>query len=178
MPVRYEYSWMDEVTKLFKGNPINILSTFVQEDKVEEVTVANFTSDVDYMLMAPEMCSKDGFALLHPTLVSGVYKLPITGTTIGVYTYYLQNDLVSMYRLQELLLTYDMPSKNIEVNGIAVTANGIQRNKKQEVSFPSGDNDPNVMQLVKTDMGNGEYDKLNVNLSSRMAKVTLKYDTY
>lgn len=178
MPVRYEYSWMDEVTKLFKGNPINILSTFVQEDKVEEVTVANFTSDVDYMLMAPEMCSKDGFALLHPTLVSGVYKLPITGTTIGVYTYYLQNDLVSMYRLQEVLLTYDMPSKNIEVNGIAVTADGIQRNKKQEVSFPSGDNDPNVMQLVKTVMGNGEYDKLSVNLSSRMIKATLKYDTY
>ena len=178
MPVRYEYSWMDDVTKLFKGNPINIKSTFVQEDKVEEITIANFTSDVDYMLMAPEMCSKDGFALLHPTMSGGVLKLPITGTTIGAYTYYLQNDLVSMYILQDLLLTYDMPSKTIEVNGVTRTADGIQRSKKQEVSFPSGDDDPDVLKLVKTDIGKGEYDKLSVNISSRMVKATLKYDTY
>ena len=178
MPVRYEYSWMDEVTKLFKGNPINIKSTFVQEDKVEEITIANFTSDVDYMLMAPEMCSKDGFALLQPTTSGGVLKLPITGTTIDAYTYYLQNDLVSMYILQDLLLTYDMPAKIIEVNGVTRTADGIQRSKKQEVTFPSGDDDPDVLKLVKTAIGNGEYDKLSVNISSRMAKATLKYDTY
>jgi hypothetical protein len=178
MPARYEYSWMDEVTKLFKGNPINIKSKFVQEDKVEEITIANFTSDVDYMLMAPEMCSKDGFALLQPTMSGGVLKLPITGTTIGAYTYYLQNDLVSMYILQDLLLTYDMPSKTIEVNGTIRTADGIQRSKKQEVTFPSGNDDPDVLKLVKTAIGNGEYDKLSVNISSRMVKATLKYDTY
>ena len=178
MPARYEYAWMDDGTKLFNGSPINVLSTFVKEDKVEEITIANFTSDIDYMLMAPEMCSKDGFALLQPYLSSGVYKLPIDGYGIGVYSYYLQNDFVSMYILQNLLLTYDMPSWNIEVDGVAVTANGIQRNKKQEVTFPAGDDDPNMQQLVKTSIGNGEYDKLSVNLSSRMAKVTLKYDTY
>ena len=130
------------------------------------------------MLMAPEMCSKDGFALLQPLMTGGTLRLPITGTTIGVYDYYLQNDLVSMYRLQELLLTYDMPSWNIEINGTATTADGIQRSKKQEVTFPAGNNDPDVLQLVKTKMGKGEYDKISLNLSSRMAKVTLKYDTY
>lgn len=178
MPARYEYSWMDEVTKLFKGNPINILSSFVKEDKVEEVNIANFTSDVDYMLLAPEMCSKDGFALLQPVADGSDYVLEITSVTIGAYDYQLQNYLVSMYVLQQLLLTYDMPSWNIEVNGVAVTASGIQRNRKQQVTFPAGDNDPNVLQLVKTTLGNGEYDKIIINLSSRMAKVTLKYDTY
>jgi hypothetical protein len=178
MPARYEYSWMDEVTQLFKGNPINILSSFVKEDKVEEVNIANFTSDVDYMLLAPEMCSKDGFALLQPVADGNDYVLEITSVTIGAYDYQLQNYLVSMYVLQQLLLTYDMPSWNIEVNGVAVTASGIQRNRKQQVTFPAGDSDPNVLQLVKTTLGNGEYDKISVNLSSRMAKVTLKYDTY
>jgi hypothetical protein len=178
MPARYEFAWMDEVTKLFKGNPINVLSTFVKEDKVEEINIANFTSDVDYMLLAPEMCSKDGFALLQPLMEGGDYVLPITGTTVGVYDYYLQNDLVSMYVLQQLLLTYDMPSRNIELNGQTATADGIQRNKKQQVTFPVGNDDPDVLQLVKTTLGNGEYDKISVNLSSRMAKVTLKYDTY
>ena len=83
-----------------------------------------------------------------------------------------------MYILQDLLLTYDMPSKTIEVNGTIRTADGIQRSKKQEVTFPSGDDDPDVLKLVKTDIGNGEYDKLSVNISSRMVKATLKYDTY
>jgi hypothetical protein len=64
MPTRYEFGWMDDVTKPFNGSPINILSGFVDKAKIESVKVADFTSDVDYMLLNPGACSKDGFALL------------------------------------------------------------------------------------------------------------------
>lgn len=179
MPARYEYSWMDDVTLPFKGNPINVVSTFVQEGKVEDVTIANFTSDVDYMLLAPDQCSKDGFALLQARdNGENVWALPFVGMSLGVYTYYMQNYYLAMIYLQSVCLTYDMPSWEIEVDGLATTAAGIQRKKKQKVTVPFGNTNPNTMQLVRTNMGDGQYDKISINLSSRMAKVTLKYDTY
>jgi hypothetical protein len=178
MPARYQYEWMDKSTDLFNGKPINVLSRFVKEDKVEEITVANFTRDIDYMLLASENCSKDGFALLQAQLVSGNWVLPYHTFMREQYEYRLQNYIVAMINLQDWFLTYDMPSWSIEVNDTAVTAKGIQRNKKQTLSFPAGDSDPDLQKLVKTAIGNGQYDKLAINLSSRMAKVTLKYNTY
>lgn len=178
MPARYQYEWMDKSTDMFNGKPINVLSRFVKEDKVEEITVANFTSDIDYMLLASENCSKDGFALLQAELVSGNWVLPYHTFMREQYEYRLQNYIVAMINLQDWFLTYNMPSWSIEVNDTAVTAKGIQRNKKQTLSFPAGINDPDLQKLVKTAIGNGQYDKLAINLSSRMAKVTLKYNTY
>lgn len=179
MPARYQYEWMDEVSEAFKGKPINILSKFVQEDKVEEVTIANFSSDLDLMLLAPEKFSKDGFALLQANLLSiGVYAVPVTSYSQGVYTYRIQNWKMAMKFLQPYFLTYDMPSWNIQVNDVATTAAGIQRAKKQTISFPVGINDPDINKLVKTYLGNGQFDKLSINLSSRMAKATIKYQTY
>lgn len=178
MPARYQYEWMDKSTELFNGSPINVVSRFVKENKVEEVTVANFTSDIDYMLLAGENCSKDGFALLQAQLINGWYELPYHTYIKFPYQYSLQNYIVSMENLQQKFLTYDMPSWNIEIDGTNVTAAGIQRNKKQTLSFPAGESDPDTEKLVKTNMGNGQYDKIAVNLSSRTAKVTLKYNTY
>ena len=64
LPERYQYGWMDETTEAFDGLPIEILSPNVEDGKIEDVTVGNFTSDVDYMLLNPSACSEDGFALL------------------------------------------------------------------------------------------------------------------
>lgn len=64
MPERYQFSWMDDVTQIFKGYPIDVISGYVERGKIENVNVRNFTSDVDYMLLNPAGCSKDGFALL------------------------------------------------------------------------------------------------------------------
>ena len=178
MPARYQFEWMDEVSDLFKGQPINVLSKFVTENKVEEINIAEFSSDIDLMLLAAEKFSKDGFALLQAEADSGEYILPSNTYADGVYNYTIQNYMVSMRFLQPNFLTYDMPSWNIELNGTATTAAGIQRLKKQTLTFPSGVNDPDLNTLVKTYIGNGQYDKVNVNLSSRAIKVTLKYNTY
>lgn len=180
MPTRYQFSWMDDVTDMFKGKPINILSSFVKENKVEDVTIANFTSDLDFMLITPESCSKDGFALFQAQLqiATQVPVIPFGYYYIGVVAHWLQNFIVSMYYAQGAFLLYDMPSWDIEVNGEETTSNGIQRNKKQTITFPIGANDPDLNQLVKTYLGNGQFDKVSINLSSRTAKVTIKYNTY
>ena len=64
MAARYQFGWMDDVTQLFDGNPIDIVSKYVNPDNIEQIDVSQFTSDVDYILLNPGEISKDGFVLL------------------------------------------------------------------------------------------------------------------
>lgn len=177
MPERYEYEWMDDVTDIFQGMPIEVQSKYVQAGKIEKINISNFTSDVDMMLLNPGAMSQDGFALLAATLQSGEYKLPYRNIYLSNVEYRVQNGYLAFPYLQPTYLLYDMPAYSIKVNGNNDVARGIQRNKKQTLTFPTGDDDPNALQLVKTNMGNGQIDKLSINLSSRISKTTLKYDT-
>jgi hypothetical protein len=89
----------------------------------------------------------------------------------------LQNGLMSFIYLHPHYWTYDLPSSNVTINGEEHTGvNGIERKKKQKVSFPSLD-DPNPLQLIKTYLGDGQIEKLSINLQSRMNDIELKYDT-
>ena len=72
MPERYQFAWMDDVTEVFKGFPIEVKSKFVTPGKIEDVTVSNFTSDVDMMLLNPENMSKDGFALFATVGINSI----------------------------------------------------------------------------------------------------------
>lgn len=64
MTARYQFGWMDEATQLFEGYPIDIVSNYVQKDKIENIDIQNFSSDVDYILLNPSAISKDGFVLM------------------------------------------------------------------------------------------------------------------
>ena len=177
MSERYQFKWMDETTEPFDGVPIQIKSAYVQEGKIEDINISNFTSDVDYMLLNPNAINKDGFALLAAVLVNNTYKLPFVRQSISGADFFLQNGIVAMSILQPNFWLYDMPARNINVNDRDTFARGIQRQKKQDLTFPIGNDDPNPLQLVKTNIGNGQIEKLSINLSSRTSKTTLKYDT-
>lgn len=64
MAARYQFGWMDDVTQLFEGYPIDIVSKYVNPDNIEQIDVSRFTSDIDYVLLNPGAISKDGFLLL------------------------------------------------------------------------------------------------------------------
>lgn len=286
MASRYQFGWMDNVTTPFKGLPIDILSGFVNAGKIEEINVANFTSDVDYILLNPSAISKDGFAFLVATTkwefkqiefeqggvsvalnksfdeqnftavndrirtngLIAVTAQKVTITQIGAGYYYgvhsydenlicradsgwltgtntiqlaagtkyifivvrksdnseisvddaayftgtingvtnrlpyitideqrLQNGYAAFAYLQQYY-AYDMPAPSYKIGNDYYTAQGIKRLKTQDVSFPAK-NDPDMVQLVKTNLGDGMIQKLSVNLSSRNVKATLNYDT-
>lgn len=61
---RYQFRWMDAVTELFEGAPIDIVSKYVDPENIENIDVSKFTSDIDYILLNPADISKDGFVLL------------------------------------------------------------------------------------------------------------------
>lgn len=285
MAARYQFGWMDDVTQLFEGFPIDIISKYVNPDNIEEISVSQFTSDIDYILLNPGDISKDGFVLMsaikldnaiinapstitaydgmtavemnvdpsilpetgitrritviskttadisfyidgyvggtrvfHNTVgsqylpaaggtsnvvttwpnnlekiiisyASGTgtitfnfaiipidgFKLPYVNFTIDSTDHILQNAYVAFMYLQRYY-AYDMPAPQYSINGVSMYAYGIKKLKNQTLKFPLL-NDPDLMQLVKTEIGNGMIQKLSVNLSSRNANATLKYDT-
>lgn len=179
MPERYQFEWMDDVTTPFEGLPIEITSKYVTAGKIEEINISNFTSDIDLMLLNPGAISSDGFALFAAVTPSGggQLELPFTRQTVDNVEYYLQNGYLAFINIQPTYWVYDMPARNFKINNFPNHAIGIERKKKQTLNFPAGTTDPNPMQLVKTYIGNGQVDKLSVNLCSRNIKATLKYDT-
>lgn len=179
MPERYQFEWMDDVTTPFEGLPIEITSKYVTAGKIEEINISNFTPDIDLMLLNPGAISLDGFALFAAVMPSGggQLELPFTRQTVDGIEYFLQNGYLAFINIQPTYWVYDMPARNFKINNIPNYAIGIERKKKQTLNFPAGTTDPNPMQLVKTYIGNGQVDKLSVNLCSRNIKATLKYDT-
>ena len=179
MPERYEFSWMDDVTEGFSGYPIEVKSKFVQRGKIESVSVSNFTSDVDYMLLNPGAMSMDGFALFGAVWdnVYEIYRLPYLQREVDGSSLSLQNGVMSFIYLHPNFWTYDLPSYSVKINKEDYgSVQGVERKKKQKVSFPSIE-DPNPLLLIKTQIGEGQIEKLSINLQSRMNHVDLKYDT-
>ena len=178
MPERYQFGWMDEVTTPFIGLPLITQSPFVEKERVEEVTVTKFTSDIDYLMLAPENCSSEGFALMGANYVSGTWKIPFATKQVeGVQTT-MQNYFLSFWHLLPSYWLYDVPTWYMNVNGQVMQSHGIQRMKQQTVTLPSGDTDPDPMRLVRTYVGDGEVRKMSIKLSSRMADFSLNFDTH
>lgn len=270
MAARYQFGWMDDVTELFDGYPIDIISKYVNPDNIEQIDVSQFTSDVDYILLNPGEISKDGFVLLagmddnyleepitkNGTSTSGIifneinlrqflgqtitinvqstagnikiaqsdaiakieeigtivqanttysftfkvtqmfiimynsatnftgtlnaiygitYKLPYVNFNFDGMDHILQNAWVSFMFLQRYYM-FDMPARNVEINGVEQVAQGIKKLKTQTIKFPVL-KEPDMFGLIKTGLGNGTIQKMSVNLSSRNANTTLKYDT-
>lgn len=180
MPERYTFGWMDEVSMPFMGQPLIVKSKFVQKDRKEEINIANFTSDIDYMLLQPDAISNDGFAIFaaSQSIVDGTYKTILLKKTINGITYDLQNGMLSAAEIQDSWWLYNLPAKTVNVNGKDTTVKSIQRKKKQKIVFPIVIENVNPYNLIKTNIGNGEIENLEVNLSNETAEAQLQYETY
>lgn len=178
MTARYQFGWMDDVTQQFEGWPIDIVSRYVNPEKIEQITVSSFASDIDYVLLNPNEVSKDGFMLLSAVAAQGSnyqFELPYLAFQQGLAQANLQNGYAAFVFLQRYYF-YDLPAKSYEINGERGIALGVKKLKIQEVNFPAI-KDPDLFHLIRTFIGDGQIQKLSINLSSRQATVTLRYDT-
>ena len=180
MPERYTFGWMDDVSMPFMGQPLIVKSKFVQKDRKEEINIANFTSDIDYMLLQPDAISNDGFAIFaaSQSIVDGTYKTILLTKTINGITYDLQNGVLSIAQIQDSWWLYNLPAKTVNVNGKDTTVKSIQRKKKQKIVFPIVIENVNPYNLIKTNIGNGEIENIEINLSNETAEAQLQYETY
>ena len=69
-----------------------------------------------------------------------------------------------------------MPASRYKIGNEDVTqyAKGVIKLKTQDVSFPALE-DVDLQKLIKTSIGEGQIEKLSINLSSRNGKATLKF---
>lgn len=178
MPERFEFGWMDDVSKPFEGFNIQILSNYVQKGRIEDLVVNGITTDIDFMQSNPLEISKDGFALMSCVLVDGLYRLPFIEMDFGFnQKVILQNGFLSWMYLHPRYHVYNLPSDKVNINNSdSVLYQNNTRQKKQEVTFPVSTG-VNPYQLIKTILGDGIVDKLDINMSSYIAKATIKHDT-
>jgi hypothetical protein len=176
MPERYEFSWMDEVTEGFDGYPIEIQSVYVTAGQTEDISLSQFTTDIDYMMLNPSAISEDGFALFAAVWNVDHYELPIIEREIDGADLRLQNGYLSWVTLQPNYYLSDLPAKKVVVNDVVRTLTETSRERKQTIKFATLE-DIDTTKLIKTFIGNGEIEKLSVNLSTRFNEITLKYDT-
>lgn len=154
------------------GAVISTQGTFVANNTTQKIAV-NIPNDADALGL---MATGEVTAYLYKLEVPTQYELPFVERMVDGVTYYLQNGYLAFINLQPTFYTYDLPARDVLINGSYVHVNGIERKKKQTLSFPV-ENDPNPMQLIKTYLGIGQIDKISINLCSLMTKTTLKYDT-
>lgn len=173
LPERMEFGWMDEVTDIFAGKALVMESPFVSKGNIEQISVVDITSDINIILLRPDSITDDGFAILSCNSSKEVINW---NKSTG---YYIQNGMLSFDYLQRYYYIYNMPCENVAVEneGRYLGVVSVKKSKISEANFPCGD-DPDIQKLVKTLVGNGQFEKLSINLSSRNGKATLKYYPY
>ena len=176
MPERYQFSWMDEVTEPFTGYPIIMRSNYLKQDKIEEISVSNFSTDIDYMILRSDEFSKDGFALMETITQAGRERVPVLSQTVDGDIYQNQNGYLSYFFLHPVYWGYNLPSKKVNINNSDITLKYISRLKSSEAKFPY-DREISPLKLIHTSIGDGKIESISVNLSSRMHSIDLRYDT-
>ena len=106
----------------------------------------------------------------------GTFAIPYGSVRTEYSDHELQNFFCSFVFLENNYYVFDMPAPHYRINGTNMTALGIKKLKTQGIRFPLL-HDIDLNTLIKTTLGNGIIEKLSVNLSSRNANATLKYDT-
>ena len=176
MSEQYQFAWMDDVTETFEGYPIIIRSKYVTSGKIEDINISSITTDVDYIMLNPSAISEDGFVLMAAQTTGSYYYLPYRTFEIDGASLQAQNGFLTWIYLHENFWRYDLPAKKVTINNKDITLTNVSRKKKQKVKFPTLE-ELDTTKLIKTYLGNGQIEKITVNLSSRMNEVTLKYDT-
>lgn len=181
---RYEFTWSDKSTKAMGGDLyIDVKNKYIQENKIEEINIDEFSSDIDYMLFLPEDFSSDGFALL---LADSNRKVPIVHQRLKeekqdnrLYDVSVQNWYASFNQLAHHYMN-DMPGRLIEYNNIQnLQVNTLKRCVKHNIEFSLGTSDIedlNVYRMISTDIGNGFIESVSIDVDTKLVEAEIRYE--
>ena len=181
---RFEFGWMDDSSDIFEGPKIDVISNYVQEDKVETITPENFSSDIDLMLLTPDKFSSDGFALIVASKNNGLYKTPIvTVDSLRDEEYKYPYDSTpqnyyASWTFLENYYMYDMPAKNIEYDILlknSLQVKNTYRSMSHDIDFQSVSL-LNLNYLYKTGIGNGKIEEMTYDIDTKHTSLSLVYE--
>lgn len=175
---RIEFTWGDKSSEVFEGVPILAESAITENGQKRDINTGAFTTDVDFMLVAPQSISREGFALLALEYDPGSgHSIKFNKVNFKGFEYDLQNGFLSWPNLHRIFWLHNLPVKEVYINDEFTLAASIRKTKKQTVTVPRSDL-VNFKGLIKTGLGLGRIDKKVLNLHDLSAKITLRYDTY
>ena len=177
IPERITSSWMDDVSDIFDGLPIEILSPFAEKGNIQTNAITRFTSDLDYIQAAKDVVSREGLCVMAAELNDDdEYEVPFTPILLPVgFNVSIQNGYWSFTHLHEKFHKHNLPSDNVKINGVETTATTVKRSKEQVVIYPAPI-EPDPMRLLVTSIGRGEVEKLDINMTTRAATITVLHD--
>lgn len=192
---RYELGFAEKGTEFFDELTIDLYNSYLNNAKVDSRSIANYTSDIDLMRIEPSKYSSDGFAVLayletvpsEPTELPDKY-VPVIGAVEiqerdgWVRDAYINNLFASWLYCQHFLMydiSGDTMKQDLKMSLLPNDADldviqGFAYLKKQSVQFPFGD-DPDTIDLITTQVGNGRPESFDVDALTRVVKATLSF---
>lgn len=193
---RLELTYAEKGTEFFEGLSVDVLNNYLREASTNSKSVSNFTADLDLMRIEPNRYSSDGFALLAyldivtpqpPYEPTGFRAVPVTGVVVteadGWQRQAYINNLFASWLYCQHFYMYNLSGDNMKVNlkleslpnGSSLDfVHGLARLRKQKVRFPF-DNDPDMIDLIRTDLGYGAPESFEIDALSRTVEATLSF---
>ena len=180
MPEEIRFSWMDEVSSSFSGEPIKMVSNYKEEGNFRDVPVSLFTSDIDFVHAQGSSISKTGFMFFEAVLDETLrYKLPFVNLSslFGLsYNHRIQNGFAAFPWMHQSYWIYSAPCSEININGSDFTALTVQRNKIQDLTITVNE-ELDEMLLIKSRLGIGEIKEIDFGMNDNEAKIKIRHDT-
>ena len=182
---RMEFSWMDKQSEPFDAFAVQVPKRYMiyTRNTIDHRDVDWFSSDIDFLLSVPGQASNDGFIVaMEEAGSTNANRVVCQGEVlIGRTEYWCQNNRCALGYLQKAFLLYGLYSPYVTMDGddetlVATPADGRKKMRLQgEVSFalPRGEV-AKPEYLYKTDMGDGQVETLNIDLTDMSVKVSLR----
>lgn len=175
MPNFIEFGWMDDVTRLFEGEQIEMTDKYILNGQSESREITTFTTDLAFAFISPDQVAKDGYFGLDCDLVGDENVVPIIPITFDGETFQVNNGYATFVYLHENYWKHFLPSRNVIINRQSVVATSIRKNKQQSLEYAEPNRfDP--MKLVITGLGVARLKDYTIDLWTRYLKLTAKHD--
>lgn len=174
-PSRYEFEWGDKCSAPFNGTPIDIKDEYLTSSRKESIKVEGFVADVDFAMLFPSELDNDLFCLME-TYPSGG-RLPIVDIRLGDDTpkYRMQNGYLSFINIEKSYYPFDLGGWLAYADDVRLEVNGVSNVKKQTINFPCLLSYIDADGVVRTGIGDGMIDNMEVSADTLMAKVDARF---
>lgn len=180
---RYEFGWDTQVTEAFDGYPIDIHNKFVGNGNTYKASIAKFISDIDMIMSAPKNFSDDAFAVIgvNSNKVCPIVSVGNYGMDFVAPTFKLQNGHLSFYNLELAYWTYDLGGDYASIGEFKNSGGDMgvlrvydtKRVKSQSVKFPIDASKVGKEGLIRTSIGDGEWESAKYTPEDGMMEMSL-----
>lgn len=174
-PARYEFGWGDAQTEPFNGYAIDIKDKYIDQSKTEKFTIENIVTDLDYVIINPNGVNDDLFALFEAYDTNKAVALPYVRLSNTSPMYRLQNGYCSFLFAETSYYPYDLSGWQAKANGEDLSVIGTKPFKSQSLSFPITLGQARSVDYIRTEMGVGEMDSIDIDADTLHANAKVYY---